>query len=119
MYKSNGMDSLISQKHNNHYSKELKEQIIFEYFNKGLSSRQLAYKYNVRSSTLFRNGKRSIKKARNVRKEVDEQAIKQKSSYEKIVNHKRIYSLMKELGLKATIRRKRKRYIPSISQITA
>lgn len=37
----------------------------------------------------------------------------------KSVNHKRVYRLMKSLGLKATIRRKRKRYVPSIPQIKA
>lgn len=51
----NGIRSLIPQKHNNHYSKAFKAQIIFEYFNQGLSSRQLAYKYNVRSSRTFRD----------------------------------------------------------------
>lgn len=55
MYKANGIESLIPQKHNNHYSEAFKAQIIFEYFNEGLSSRQLAYKYNVRSSRTVRD----------------------------------------------------------------
>lgn len=37
----------------------------------------------------------------------------------KSVNHKRIYRLMKSLGLKAMIRRKKKRYVPSIPKIKA
>ncbi|WP_283595754.1 IS3 family transposase [Paraclostridium bifermentans] len=40
-------------------------------------------------------------------------------SLKKIYNHKRIYRLMKSLKLKSVIRRKKKRYIKSIPQITA
>ncbi|WP_186823889.1 transposase [Staphylococcus gallinarum] len=55
MYKANGIEALIPQKRNNRYSEAFKSQIIFEYFNQRLSSRQLAYKYNVRPSRTVRD----------------------------------------------------------------
>ena len=45
--------------------------------------------------------------------------IKLNREYNLTVNHKRIYRLMKLLQLKSVCRRKRKRYIHSIPEITA
>lgn len=45
--------------------------------------------------------------------------IKIRREYNMIVNHKRIYRLMRIIGLKSVCRRKRKNYIKSTPEITA
>lgn len=49
MYKQNGPSIFETRERNNHYSKEFKEQVINEYFSKGLSYRDLAVRYAVPS----------------------------------------------------------------------
>ncbi|HCY0525826.1 TPA: transposase, partial [Staphylococcus aureus] len=54
-YKTHGIETLLTQKQYNHYSKELKLKVVNEYLNSNQSTQDLAIKYNIRSSTQVKN----------------------------------------------------------------
>ncbi|WP_225414853.1 ATP-binding cassette domain-containing protein, partial [Staphylococcus aureus] len=54
-YKTHGIETLLTQKQYNHYSKELKLKVVNEYLNSNQSTQDIAIKYNIRSSTQVKN----------------------------------------------------------------